>query len=76
MLVTSIKMHRGRNGQTEATIDATGFPARNEKTPPEALADPYVDVLVCTAILLILLVEACLTKGKRKGHRGGHICVH
>ena len=44
MLATSIKMHRGRNGQTEATIDATGFPARNEKTPPEALADPYVDM--------------------------------
>jgi hypothetical protein len=44
MLVTSIKMHRGRNGQTEATIDTAGFPARNEKPPPEALADPYVDV--------------------------------
>ena len=47
MLVTSVKMPRGREGQTQATIDATGFPARNEKTPPEALADPYVDVHVC-----------------------------
>ena len=26
--------------------------------------------------MLILWVEAGLTKGKRKGHKGGHICVH
>ena len=46
------------------------------KTPPEALADPYVDVRVCTAILLILLVEACVTEGKGKRHRGDHICIY
>ena len=39
MLVTSIKMRRGRNGQTEATIDAASFPARM-KNPSGSTGGP------------------------------------
>ena len=71
MLVTSIKMPRGRKGKTQATIDATSFPARNEKTPPEALADPYVDVRVCTAILFIdSLGGGMRDRGEREAPQG------